>query len=764
MYSTRKMTVLLGLFLVLILFLPGKTVFAQGFIIPRPIPDFRHTLPELTQHRVDVEIVDQVARVQVHQVFHNHSNRPLEGTYYFPLPKEASISDFKMVVDGKVLSGELLEKDKARKIYEDIVRRQIDPALLEYIDHNLFSARIFPIPPHKERKIVLEYTSLLKRDGDLIQLSYPLRGRIASERLRRLPVIRPSDESQPQRDENGADGRSAIDQVIEVELRSKIPLKNLYSPSHDVDISRIDDHHARLGYEGKRKNTSDTFVLYYSYSQSDFGLNLLATRPEQNENGFFMLLVSPKTEYAGNEIIDKDIIFILDTSGSMEGEKIAQAKDALTYCINRLHGEDRFNLITFSTESRLFKERLVPASEYRRDALSYVEAISAKGGTNINDALNDALTMETHEDRPVSIVFLTDGLPTAGVTDVGQILKNVSKANKNRVKIFTFGVGYDVNTMLLDKIAAGSRSVSDYIEPNENIEEKISGFYDKISHPVLTDLTIDYDGVDVEDVCPKTLPDLFKGSQLTIFGRFSQEKNVEVTLRGRVANQEKAYTYTADFSADGDDYVFLPHLWATRRIGTLMDEIRLHGENQELVDEIVRLSKKYGVMSPYTSYLVQEEDFLADGNPQTLPGMMPAPASGRGNTAFESAGAGKKAESIVVSAPMDKGTHAVRLSKRSREMKEASAVADEATVRYVGARTFYLRDGFWMDGEYTDEKTLDIKYASQAYVNLMLTFPDAAKFCALGETVIFKYKGVFVKISDKGREDIAEKELKRLLG
>jgi len=288
-------------------------------------------------------------------------------------------------------------KKEARKIYEDIVRRSLDPALLEYVDHNLFSAKIFPIPPKKQRKIVLEYSLLLKLDGDLVQFSYPLRGQFESERVfrrpprpwHRPPYLIPLDEKEDKdhRPPGKKKFSTDISQVIFIDIQSKIPLKNIYSPSHDVDISPKNDQHVIISYEGKRKDIEDNFLLYYSFSESDFGINLLTYHPDEDENGFFMLLISPKTELSKKDIIEKDIVFILDVSGSMAGEKIEQSKEALKYCINHLDKKDRFNLITFSTESKLFKKNLVDVSEYRKDALKYIDEIEAKGGTNINEAL-----------------------------------------------------------------------------------------------------------------------------------------------------------------------------------------------------------------------------------------------------------------------------------------------------------------------------------------------------------------------------------------
>jgi len=751
MKREKKTTQTLKLFVLLFIISLSSQLFAQGFIIPRPIPDFHPPLPELTAHEVNVNIDNQVAQVEVEQLFYNGSRRQIEGTYYFPLPKGASISDFKMYADGKVLSGELLEKDKARKIYEDIVRRNIDPALLEYVDHNLFSAKIFPIPPNKERKIVLKYSSLLGQDGGLVKFYYPLHGKIGVGRFA-PPIIRDGNWG------GKLPKEKKVEQTINIDIQSKIAIKNIYSPSHDVDISRKGDNRAKVSFEGKRKQTEEKFVLYYSFSESDLGMSLLSYHPMKKDYGFFMLLVSPKVDLKKQEIIEKDIIFILDTSGSMKGEKISQVKDALKYCINSLHENDRFNLIAFSTESRLFKENLVAASEYRKDAISYIKNIEAKGGTNINEALIDALKMKHKKTRPLSIVFLTDGLPTVGERDVGNIIKNVSQQNKDKIKIFTFGVGYDVNTYLLDKIADENQAVSDYIEPEENIEEKISSFYDKVRYPVLTDLKIDFGDVKLMDVFPKRLPDLFKGSQLTILGRYQKDKKAKMTLRGNVSGEQKKFNYDAEFAAS-ENNDFLSHLWATRKIGYLMDEIRLHGENDELKDEIISLSKKYGVMSPYTSFLVQEEENqMADHFRPALP--MSSGEKGRGiSTEAMDALSGVN----FSAAPKGMaGVNQVKMSQKVRSMKEAEALSDNSLIKRAGNRSFYWKEEFWVDTEFNEEKTIDIKFGSQAYTEMILTYPEIAKMATLGEKLIFKFKDKFVKISDKGTEKLLRKELGKL--
>jgi Ca-activated chloride channel family protein len=744
MKTLKSIPILAGLFIIT----AAASLHSQGFIVPGPgMPS-----PYLIRHKVEVEIVDQVARVIVRQTFYNISNRSLEGRYCFPLPKDASITDFEMIVDGKVMKGELLEKEKARRIYEDIVRRQIDPALLEYAGHNLFSASIFPIPPKEEREITLEYSSLLVYDGNVVRFSYPLRGQVSAGRTgRNVPVRHPS--GRGKRGGFWNPDREDVTQVIDIRIRSKNPIKNIYSPSHNVDISRRGDHRASVTYEGERKAVSESFKLFYSYSEDDLGLSLM-TFKDHERKGYFMLLLSPKTSIGENEILGKDILFILDTSGSMGGEKIEQAREALSYCINHLNDRDRFNIITFSTETRFFREEMVPYRENRKSALAFVRRTEARGGTNIHEALLLGLRMKFERRRSASIVFITDGLPTVGVTDAAAIVRNIDKANRNEVKIFTFGVGYDVNTMLLDRIAQESQAVSDYIEPEENLEEKITGFYAKISHPVMTGLDLDFGRVKVSDVYPKSLPDLFKDSQLVVLGRYRGGRSGTVMLRGWMNGKEKVFRYNVRFNAD-EAYDFIPHLWATRKIGFLMDEIRLHGENGELKEEIIRLSKKHGVMSPYTSYLVQEEDKLEeivdvrrDAEPGTV---LQRRKSGEG--------AGRAMD--LAAAPAV-GAVAVRNSKVSREMKEAESVPSMEGLQRVRGRTFYMREGFWVDQEYTDQKTIDLKAGSDAVVNLMLEFPETAKFLAMGEKVIFKFKDRFVKVSDQGEESLSRDEVREM--
>ena len=683
------------------------SVRADGFIIPIPPPPVR-SVPDLAvkYHHVEVTIQDQVAQTWIDQVFLNHSPYELEGTYIFPLPEEAAIADFAMFVDGERLAGEILDKDEARRIYESIVNRRRDPALLEYIGRNAFQASVYPIPAHGEKCIQLVYSQVLPADRGLVHYVYPLN----KERFSSRPLE---------------------EVVIAIDLQSPVPIKAIYSPTHDVVVERTSERSAQVSFEANDVRPDKDFELYYSVSEEDIGLSLLSYK-ERGEDGFFLLLVAPDWEADANTIVAKDVIFVLDTSGSMEGKKLEQAKEALEFVLDHLHEEDRFNIVAFNTAVRTYASGLRPASE-RAEAGEFVRRLSAEGGTNIHRALLEALTMtaepaqsagRSSSGRPQFIVFLTDGLPTAGVTDVNRIIAEVGQVATEDVRLFCFGVGYDVNTFLLDSVSEEHRGVSAYVEPGQSIEEEVSAFYSKISTPLLADLKLEVSGVAVDDMYPYPLPDLFAGSQLLLVGRYREGGEAEVTLRGTVNARARSFSYASiNFCAQGGED-FVPRLWATRKVGHLLKEIRLHGENKELVDSIVALSVRYGIMTPYTSFLVDErQDILTE--------------SGRELVAKENFSA----------APMPSfGAKAVADSQAQTTLIQAerSAVHGTDEIKTVANKTFILREGIWTDTSYDPQRmsTTRLQFGSPGHFRVLAEHPQWAKYFALGEQVIVVLDGV----------------------
>jgi len=671
---------------------------ADGFIIPNPRPG--QDIPPLSvkYHRVKVEIVNQVAKTSVDQVFVNHFGRDIEGTYIFPVPEGASVSDFAMYVGNERVQGEILDSREARRIYEDIVRRMRDPGLLEYMGRNLFRARVFPIPANGEKRVQISYTEVLKSDGGLVKYLYPLN----TERFSRDPLD---------------------DVSISVRVESEVPIVNVYSPSHKVSVRKDGSGRALVGYEDKRVRPDKDFLVYYSLSKDDVGLSFMNW--EGQDGGYFMLLASPRYAAAGERVVNKTIVLVLDSSGSMSGAKIRQAKEAARFILNHLGPRDEFTLVDFDDGVTAFSEALVPATaENVGRALKFVDGIEDSGGTNINDALLQALSRMKAGERPNYVLFLTDGLPTVGTTETADILRHVQQANSSRSRVFVFGVGNDVNTELLDRISSDHRGASVYIGETEDLEAAVSGFYEKISSPLLSDLTVTFKGIETSQIYPRSLPDLFKGSQLVLVGKYKGRGPVSVVLTGKSGREEKRFVLEGRALAAGDPFNFLPRLWATRRIGYLIEEIRLQGSNQELADEIRRLGLKYGIVTPYTSFLVTEREA------QVLDAAAPA------------------AREAVLGGVVG-GVGAVRAAKATQAFKLEDRAAQVASERilYKDDKTFYLKDGVWTDSEYKDGAPSEtVKFNSDGFYRLIAEKPGIAKYLSVGNKLVVVFEGVSYRI------------------
>ena len=698
MNQGRGWTISLGVLLLLAMCLAAGPLLADGFIIPRPHPG--ETIPPLSvkYHRVTVDIINQVAKTSIDQVFVNHHGRDIEGTYIFPVPEGASLMGFALFMDDKKVEGEILDSGRARGIYEDIVRRLKDPALLEYLGRNLFQARIYPIPARGERRIQITYTEILKAERGLVKYLYPLN----TERFSAEPIEQVS---------------------LAVRIDSKVPVTNVYSPSHKVSVRKESAHKASAGFEESGTRPDKDFLLYYSLSPDAVGLSFLNC--EAADGKTFMLLASPPFAADKDKVLNKNLVFVVDSSGSMNGNKMRQAKEAARFVIDHLNDKDRFALIDFDDGVTLFDPELVPADRAHRDkALQFVENIEASGGTNINEALLRALRLITAGERPNYVLFLTDGQPTVGITEVRGILGNIDKSNIARARLFVFGVGNDVNTELLDKLSSGNRGVSVYVGENEDLELALSGFYEKISSPLLSDLSLSVKGIDVYDVYPRTLPDLFKGSQLVVIGRYRGSGPATVTLSGRVGREPKKFVLENAALASDESPSFLPRLWAARRIGYLLEEIRLRSQSQELVDEIKRLGLKYGIVTPFTSFLVTEKE------QREMVAAAPAAQKAISDRSVSGSGA----------------VQAAKISQSFKDEERDSRVVS-TRIQYKADKTFYLQDGVWVDSDYKpDTPVREVKFDSDEYYRLMVEKPGLAKYLSVSGKLIVSYQGVNYKI------------------
>jgi Ca-activated chloride channel family protein len=734
--------------LLLVAVLAAPLAFAQGMLIPT---DTSMGPLGIKYQRVSAEIVDGAAVTKVEQVFVNSSPRQLEAHYVFPLPRGAALQDFYLYINGKKTKGEVLEKQKATEIYEGIVRRLQDPGLLEYVDSDAFRARVFPVPANGEQKIELTFSQVLDFNAGLFQYHYPL----------------------------GASTRGAPkltvkqDFTFSASIKSKTPLRSIYSPTHKLGVSRKGENEAITGLElGAGADISKDLELFYTVSDKSIGLTFMSHRPDPEQPGFFMALISPKAELKADEIVAKRITFVIDTSGSMMGDRMKLARDSLKYCVQKLNAKDEFNVVRFSTDVEALFEKPQQATEANvKKAVEFVGQLEAIGGTAIDEAMLRALKDgESRGEKPHMVMFITDGHPTVGETDEASISKNAKGANKGS-RVFTFGVGDDLNARLLDRVADEGQGVSDFARDGRDFELKIGGFFDKVANPVLSDLALDLSAFGAYDVYPKRLGDLFKGAQLVVMGRYRTPKDGQVVLSGLFNGKKQVFEYRADAAKESKQFDFVPRLWAIRKVGYLLEEIRLRGEKPELKEEIVALGKKYGIVTPYTSYLVLEDTPMPVAQNRPPPPPMPEPwaarrteekamapkgsASGFGGMGRMGTGAaapasapaeaedysGTFARGPAKDEAMKKadGAEGIAVSKALRKMKEESqgARVDEP-IRGASGRTFIFRNGGWIDTEAVagTPKQLKVKYLSDAYFALLKARPDLKAALALSDRLV----------------------------
>lgn len=767
MKFVRVFAALLGLLLL------AKVAQAQGIILPGPCPRPIPRCPQPAQIpqqplkvksiKLTIKINDQVAVTHLEQVFENDTPFVLEGVYFFPLPDNVSITEFAMWDGDKRLVGEVRSRDEARQIYDNIVRSRRDPALLEYAGKNLFQASVFPIQPHSDKKIELSYSQILTGENGSVGYRYPLGTGWRANHFAPNPPPRPLPRDRV--GEQSAQVRRAMAGFIsaQIEIVSSVPLKGIYSPSHELDIKRDGERKAKISFEASASAEQKDFQLFYNFSAQDFGASLLTYR-EPGKDGYFMLLVSPKAELDDRNVAAKDVIFVLDTSGSMnEDAKIEKAKAALRHGVNTLNAKDRFNIVSFAGEDHLLNESLLQGNDDgKRQAREFIDRMKATGGTNINDALLSAFKQVNPSgksepgERTQMIVLITDGQPTVGETQPKRILDNIRQANKTQIRLFTFGVGYDVNALLLDSLANENRGAVGYIEPNEDLEVKVSNFFAKVNHPVLSDVKINWGGAQTDLVYPRMTPDIFHGSQLVLVGRYRDgaKQKLPVTLSGNVNGRERQFVYEdLSFPEKQTNNDFLPHLWAMRRVGFLLDQIRSNGESKELRDEIIQLGTRYGIVTPYTSYLVLEPGMRLTGMPGTFNQTVDVQSSGGGGRQPR-ASQSKPAPMMLPDPGISSGRDAVKMSKEREKLSradkiETSEIATGGSMRQVAGKTFYLLNGVWTDSEFKEEGKLPVvrlKFGRDDYFQLIGQEPKLAEYFSLGERVVVVWNGKVYKV------------------
>ena len=694
---------------------------------PRPTPPASYKIKEL---EVNVKLVDQVARVQVSQSFVNTGSRQMEVCFVFPLPYDGAIDRLTLLIDGKEYPAKLLAANVAREMYESIVRKNKDPALLEWIGTGMFKTSVFPVPPGAERKVTLRYSQLCRKNNGLTDFLFPL----STAKYTSHPVEKVQ---------------------FRLTIESNVDIKNVYSPTHAIEIRRPDNRHATVTYRSENEVPTSDFRLLYDVGKGQVGASLISYRPDASEEGYFLLLASPEIKAPDAELPKKTVVFVVDRSGSMSGEKIEQARGALKFVLGNLREGDLFNIIAYDSDVERFRPELQRVDdESRKAALGFVEGIYAGGSTNIDGALIAALSQLRDSSRPNYVIFLTDGLPTAGTTNESHIVGHTKENNRVRARLFTFGVGYDVNSRLLDRLARANFGQSEYVRPDEDIEASVSKLYRRIGAPVMTDLAIEIDveglrpeqGEAVSRVYPKEIYDLFAGEQLVLVGRYKKPGAAKVTIRGTVGGASQSFDFSARLVKESDDETnsFVEKLWAVRRVGEIIDDLDLNGRNPELVEELVALATKHGILTRYTSFLADETSDVRDVATNARRARVSSERLLQ-QTAGRSAFGQRQAKAAYQRAMQAPASGIGGGAAFAFDVAGMNGQASVRNVQTVGRKTFFLKKGRWVDSAVTAEQEKNIQQIerySREYFDLVARYgKDVSKYLAIDEPVLIELGG-----------------------
>ena len=703
---------------------------AQGWIEieRRQVPGNQNPAVIRTTSEVHTTIEGRVARVEVEEQFRNSGGGLAEGHYLYPLPGEAVFQNFSLWMGSQELRGEMMNAEQARGIYEEIVRRKKDPALLTLAGHGLVRAQVFPIQPGETRKVVLRYTLLLDRVGDALRLRYALGSRGGESGEWRLTLPGGSEFGVP------------------------------YSPTHPL---------RSVGRDGDiviDTRSGGDIELFLPLRRGLVGTSVL-THAVSNEDGYLMLLLSPSAVEEGT-VVPRDLTLVVDVSGSMSGAKMDQARAALHQALGTLRPADRFRLIAFSSGVREFRTGFALATGPNLAAArEFIDGLAADGGTNISGALETALGSAVAEERLPLVIFLTDGIPSVGEQQPDRIAA-AAAGRIGRARIFTVGVGHDVNTYLLDRLAKEGHGSAEYVAPGSDVEVAVGQLMNKLRRPALVNLRIVSSPVRLHDMSPAQLPDLFFGEELVVFGRYSGTGRGPIVIEGERNGRRERFTANVTFPASESGNTFVPRLWASRRIGELTRQVRLEGPDENLIREIRDLGLRHGILTEYTSYLVQEPEQMAgpvDGGgmprPMTREEMArrqppaAAPAAQTGRLAFDQARR---------SAELAK-TSSVAEADAMNEQKIGQSNVRADAVRRAGGRVFRLDQGVWTDIAHRDSVTIvTVAPFSSAYFALTRALPELGQSLGVGEQVLVAGRSISIRVAAGGRESLKDAEVQRI--
>jgi Ca-activated chloride channel homolog len=677
---------------------------------------------QVTQVDARIDLADQIATTTLDIALRNPTNRPLESELIVPVPQGAVLKVFAFEGGNAEATARLLPRDEARRIYDSIVAQTRDPALLEFVGNAVVKSSVFPVPANGTQKVRVTYEQLLEADGA------------------RLDYVLPRSEAV----------EYSVPWKVSMRVKSTARIASVYSPSHEIAVKQPSGNEASLSCETKDPGAFRVSLL--RETKDEMTASLLAYPDPKIGGGYFLVMIAPPKPKADAAPIKREVTLVIDRSGSMAGPKLDQVKAAALQVVEGLNDGEGFNLIVYNEAVEMFAAQpVIKNTETTKQARDYISGLRVSGGTNIHDSVVEALRQKPIDGMLPLVLFLTDGLPTIGQTSEKAIRDAVAKGNPHQRRVFTFGVGVDVNTPLLSRIARETRASAEFVLPKEDVEVKVGRVFDRLRGPLLTRpaLRVLDDPNRVSDLIPSPLPDVFEGEQILLSGTYRGEAPLHFQLTGASAEGERKFDFTFNLDKASTANAFVARLWASNKIAVLSEAIRDLGADgatantTELVNEIVRLSTQFGILTEYTAFLAEEGTTLAA-----------APANAA-RAAFNYSDKAMKLRSgpaaVSQADNINKAAESKQLNVRNRFLNDKMNAVEITSVQQVQAGAFFNKGNRWSDAnasksERAPDRTIEIGSTEFGRLVDELAADNRQSLLALRGELLLEHRGQIVLI------------------
>jgi len=633
--------------------------------------------PTVLLSRTEVTVSETYVAYRSDQTFFNDNEFPLEGVFLFPLDKVRFGVKPEVRVNGVPHPSNVVPPEEFFPTLRKYTAAMQDPSLLSLAGRTVLVVQPVNIGVRQQRTFRIQFQQPTCIQDNQFELALPLDG----ERYSLGPV-------------------GEIDILVRFKLSR--PLRTIFSPTHHLSIARESPHRCLVSSRGESKRIRNDFRILATFSGEDVDFRLFA-RKDSAQKGTFMAFIAPPLLTAGEKEPDKDVVFLMDRSGSVGTANLALSKQAVTAALERLRPGDRFNVLTFGTRTSSLEDRLVTANDDNIiRAVRFVNSAVAGGGSDLYNALIAALEQFTSRRRPSMVLMAGDGRPTIGMTSPDEIIENLGRLNKFGARVFALAVGDGADLTFLDKVAQTTRGSSFQLSGKEPFHDELNRFLARISPPTVSQISMSFQDTTAEEVVPNPIPDLFSEEGIIVFGRFTdaQAESGKVRLKAIEKGRPQSFVRTVKFPSEaGDGRHYIPDIWAMRQIALLLERERFKGPERETQDKMARLAREFGFKMP----------------------------SGAGRSTADSGELFWQFKTSLV--PED---------------------VESDLVRRVQGRVFYREGVTWVDAEYRGEAFVQtVRFLSDEYFALLKEHPQLGSFFALGpEIVLVRPTGVLRVTTD----------------